>query len=73
MELIDLKHCKRNKWYEIVLSCDEPRFYEIGVFKGQKIKLLKHHGGLYRVRLDNSDWAIREEQGSCIKVKEIDE
>lgn len=73
MELIDLKNCKTNKLYEIVLTCDEPRFFEIGIFPGQKIKLLKYQGGLYRLRLDNSDWAIREAQGSCIKVKEINE
>lgn len=71
MNLIDLKDCKLNKRYEIVMTCDEPRFFEIGIFPTQHITLKAYQHGLYRIRLDNSDWAIREEQGSCIKVKEI--
>jgi len=71
-KLINLKDCKPYKLYEIVLTCDEPRFFEIGLFPTQKIMLLKHQGGLYRIRVDNSEWAIREEQGKCIKLKELD-
>jgi len=55
-----------------VLTCDEPRFFEVGIIPTQKIKLIQYQGGLYRVRIDNSDWAIREEQGKCIKVRPID-
>lgn len=69
--LIDLKDCKKNKWYEIVLTCEEPRFFEVGIFPTQKIKVNAHQGGIYRIKVDNTEWAIREEQGSCIKVKEI--
>ena len=69
--LIDLKDCKRDKWYEIIFTCDEPRFFEIGIFPTQHIQLIGHQGGLYRVRVGSTEWAIREEQGKCIKVKEI--
>lgn len=68
--MIDLKDCKTNKWYEIMMTCEEPRFFEIGIFPGQDIKLIKYQGGLYQVKVGGSVWAIREEQGKCIKVKE---
>lgn len=69
--MIDLKDCTLGKLYEIVLTCDEPRFFEVGIIPTQKIKVLAYQGGMYRIRIDNSDWAIREEQGKCIKVKEV--
>jgi len=69
--LIDLKDCKKNKRYEIVLTCKEPRFFEIGIFPTQKISVITHQSGMYKIRVDNAQWVIREEQGSCIKVKEI--
>ncbi len=70
-KIIDLKDCKPYKEYEIVVTCDEPRFFEIGLFPTQKIKMISHHGKLYKIQIENSQWAIREEQGNCIKVKEI--
>ena len=69
--LIDLKDCKKNKRYEIVLTCEEPRFFEIGIFPTQQIELMKYQGGLYQVKVGETIWAVREEQGKCIKVKEI--
>jgi Fe2+ transport system protein FeoA len=69
--LIDLKDCKKNKLYEIVMTCDEPRFFEIGILPTQQIQLLKYQGGLYQVKVGETVWAVREEQGKCIKVKEI--
>lgn len=71
MELIDLSKCIFRKEYEIVMTCDVPRFFEVGIFPTQKIKVLAHQGGMYRIRIDNTDWAIREEQANCIKVKEV--
>jgi hypothetical protein len=71
MELIDLSKCIFEKEYEIVMTCDIPRFYEIGIYATQKIKVLARQGGMYRIRIDNTSWMIREEQARCIKVKEI--
>lgn len=70
-DLIDLKDCIIGNTYEIVLTCDEPRFFEIGIIPTQRIKLVQYQGGLYKIQIENSQWAIREEQGNCIKVKEI--
>lgn len=73
MDLINLKDCQKNKWYEIVVTCDEPRFFEIGIFPTQRIRVLQKQrkGGLYRIDVEGTSWAIHEEQGNCIKVKEI--
>lgn len=70
-DLIDLKDCIIGNTYEIVLTCEEPRFFEIGIFPTQQIQLMKYQGGLYQVKVSETIWAVREEQGNCIKVKEI--
>lgn len=67
MNLLDVNV---GKWYDITTTCQELKFWELGIMPEEKVRVLKKQGGLILLELEPRNiFAIRKEQAKCIKVK----
>ncbi len=76
MEIFFLYNAKINKLYYINGMCEDidiktkTRLYELGFFKGEKIRVLKKSlmGGTILVEIMNNVLSIRKEEALCVQI-----